>query len=340
MARGDPGCQNARVTRRIDADRKRHGRLGVSVQFPSRLVLFALAGCAIALLFSGLLQSRPAVVLYASQDQVYAEPILKEFEREIGIRVRTVFDGEAAKTVAIAMRLMAERGHPRCDVYWGNEELRTRQLAAGGVFRLTNGWAAFGYRSRRVALSVITSNPPPPRSLVELTNVAFRGRVALAYPMFGTTATHLLALRQHWGESNWLSWCGALAANQPFIVDGNSVAARFAARGEVVAALTDSDDIAAEIREGGRLSALPITAETLLIPNTVAVIRGGPNPGGAQRLFEFLQRPEIIARLVAVRALEGISVADVTTPTLRPDWDRMLRELEPATVALQRIFRR
>jgi hypothetical protein len=31
-------------------------------------------------------------------------------------------------------------------VFWGNEEMRTRQLAAQGVFRETNGWAAFGHR--------------------------------------------------------------------------------------------------------------------------------------------------------------------------------------------------
>src|SRR6185436_14877775 len=84
----------------------------------------------------------PSVVVYASQDQVFAEPIFKAFERETGIRVRAVFDSEAAKTVAIANRLLAERRRPQCDVFWGNEEFRTRQLAATGVFRPTNGWAA------------------------------------------------------------------------------------------------------------------------------------------------------------------------------------------------------
>ena len=284
-------------------------------------------------------QSGSSVVLYASQDQVYAEPILGDFERETGIRVRTVFDSEAAKTVAIANRLLAERRRPQCDVYWGNEELRTRQLAAAGVFRETNGWAAFGYRSRRLTLAAGATNPPP-QSLADLTNAQWRGRVALAYPMFGTTATHLLALRQHWGESNWLAWCVSLAANKPFIVDGNSVSAKFAARGEAAVALTDSDDIAAEVRGGAKLTALPMTPETLLIPNTVAVVRGCPHPGAAQKLFEYLQRPSVVARLVTARALEGASVAEVSTSTLKPDWDALLRDLEPATDAMKRIFRR
>jgi len=278
------------------------------------------------------------VVIYAAQDQVYAEPILQDFEKQTGIRVRAVYDSEAVKTVGLANRLLAEQGRPRCDIFWGNEELRTRQLAARDVFRQTNGWAAFGFRSRRIAMAAGTTHLPPPNSLLDLTNEHYRGRVSIAYPLFGTTATHLLALRQHWGESNWLAWCRALAANKPFIVDGNSVAAKFVVRAEALLALTDSDDIAAENRDGTRLTALPLSAESLLIPNTVAVVRNCPHPESAQRLFEFLQSAEVLARLVAVGALEGASAAEPAT--LKPDWDALLRDMDPATEQLKQLFRR
>src|SRR6185503_13221640 len=227
---------------------------------------------------------------------------------------------------------------PRCDIFWGNEELRTRQLAARDVFRQTNGWAAFGFLSRRIAMAAGTTHLPPPNSLLDLTNEHYRGRVSIAYPLFGTAATHLLALRQHWGESNWLAWCRALAANKPFIVDGNSVAAKFVVRAEALLALTDSDDIAAENRDGTRLTALPLSAESLLIPNTVAVVRNCPHPESAQRLFEFLQSAEVLARLVAVGALEGASAAEPAT--LKPDWDALLRDMDPATEQLKQLFRR
>src|SRR6185295_15351211 len=164
------------------------------------------------------------VVVYAAQDQVYAEPILHEFEKETGIKVKTVFDSEAVKTVGLANRLLAERDHPQCDVFWGNEEMRTRQLAAQNTFRETNGWTAFGYRSRRVVINTNKlSLANAPKSLLELTNEAWRGKVALAFTQFGTTATHFHALRQVWGEERWLEWCRTFAANKPFIVDGNSV---------------------------------------------------------------------------------------------------------------------
>jgi iron(III) transport system substrate-binding protein len=312
---------------------------------------------------------RPTVIAYIAQDQVFAEPLLAEFTRQTGIRVRTVFDSEAVKTVGLANRLLAERAHPQADIFWGNEELRTRQLAAQGIWRETNGWAAFGHRSRRIVINtnlvqwdptrwgetpsspavsppgsppgVLTPAPsplPPPRSLLDLTNAQWRGRVALAYPLFGTTATHFLALRQHWGEARWEAWCRALAANRPLLVDGNSVVAKLVARGEAWVGLTDSDDIAAVQREGAPVVALPLTAESLLIPNTVAVVRGAPHPEAAEQLFAWLQRPAVAARLVAAGALEGTETSVPGVNTLQPDWARLVAEIEPGTARLKEIF--
>lgn len=301
----------------------------------------------------------PEVVLYAAQDRTYAEPILREFEQATGLRVRTVYDSEAVKTVGLANRLLTEQAHPQCDVFWGNEELRTRQLAARGVFRATNGWVAFGYRSRRIAVTGSTASVPEdrssastPRSLLDLTNSIYRRRVALAYPMFGTTATHFLALRQHWGEAGWLAWCRALAANEPFIVDGNSVSVQFVLRGEASVALTDSDDIVAAIREhkgtnpaqtsrpGPPLQALPIDADTLLIPNTVGVVRQAPHPEAAQLLFAYLQSEAVLGKLVAAGALEGARPPAEWPGTVQPDWNRMLAELEIATDQMKTNFRK
>lgn len=321
-------------------DAKRFLRMLIHIEPMWLIALVALStGFALNLL-SCRVKPSSEVIIYAAQDQVYAEPILKEFEQQTGIKVRAIYDSEATKTVAIANRLLAERSRPQCDVYWGNEELRTRQLAANNIFRETNGWAAFGYRSRRIAVTEAGGHALNPASLLDLTNAVYRGQVALAYPLFGSTATHLLALRQHWGATAWENWCRALATNKPFLVDGNSVAARMAAKGQVAVALTDSDDIAAEIREGGRLKPLPITGETLLLPNTVAVVRSAPHPGAAQQLFEHLQSRAITERLVQAGALEGYSRAEITNATLKPDWDALLRDLDVGTKQLQGLFLR
>jgi len=280
------------------------------------------------------------VVVYASQDEVYAEPILQDFTKQTGIKVQAVYDSEAVKTVGLANRLLAERAHPQCDVFWNNEEFRTRLLASEGVFRETNAWIALGYRSRRIVINTNHVLASAPHSLLELTNPAWRGKVALAYPLFGTTATHFLALRQHWGDEKWSAWCRALNANKPFLLEGNSVVAKQVARGEAWIGLTDSDDIAAEQREGLPLAALPVNEETLLIPNTVAVIRSAPHPDAAQRLFAYLQRREVLQRLVANNALEGFSISDAKFSTLKPDWTALLHDLDLTTAALAQVFLR
>ena len=321
--------------------------------------LAVLAGILLIVYFGNRPESNSEVIVYAAQDQVYAEPILREFEQETGIKVKAVYDSEAVKTVGLANRLLAERSHPQCDVFWGNEEMRTRQLAAENLFRETNGWAAFGHRSRRIVVNTnfVSERRSPTRldekpeqqragseisaqtSLLELTNEIWRGKVALAFPQFGTTATHFHALKQLWGEEGWLAWCRALAANKPFIVDGNSVVVKQVARGEAWIGLTDSDDIIAGQREGLPLAALPLNQETLLIPNTVAVIRNTPHPESAQRLFEYLRHREVAEMLVQARALEG-ATDETEGTTFKPDWDALLRDLETTTKQLNEVFLR
>src|SRR4029077_7131803 len=111
------------------------------------------------------------VIVYCAQDRVYAEPVFHDFEKQTGLKVRAVYDSEAVKTVGLANRLLAERSHPQCDVFWGNEEMRTRQLAAQNLFRDTNGWSAFGYRSRRIVINTnVLQLAAAPNSLLELTN--------------------------------------------------------------------------------------------------------------------------------------------------------------------------
>jgi iron(III) transport system substrate-binding protein len=337
------------------------GRRKASERFVGQLwlagaVLFGLA-FAVAWGLSIYERYQPAekVVLYCAQDQVFAEPILAEFTKQTGILVKPVFDSEAVKTVGLANRLLAEREHPVCDVFWGNEEFRTRQLAAASIFQETNGLAVFGQRSRRLVVNTnrIRNQPSPnqstlqpmataslitpPASLVELTNSRWRGRVSFAFPLFGTASTHFNALRQHWGESNWMAWCQALAANQPFIEEGNSHVVQRVARGEAWVGLTDSDDIESGRREGLPVAALPLTPELLLIPNTVAIVRNAPHPMAAQKLFKYLRGSGVREQLVAAAALE----ADTPTlTTLQPDWTALLHDLDRATDQLKEVFRR
>jgi iron(III) transport system substrate-binding protein len=308
--------------------------------------------CLLLLLIGCRNADTPFVVVYTSQDQVYAEPILQDFARDTGIEVRPVFDSEAVKTVGLINRLIAEQRRPQCDLLWNNEELRMRQLVARGV--VEPEFIPLGYRARRIVVNTnLLDAAKAPSTLAQLTNDTWKGRVVLAYPLFGTTATHFLALRQHWGDEGWNAWCRTLRQNA-MIVDGNSVVVKQVSRGEAWIGLTDSDDIAAAQREGLPVAALPILDGTLFIPNTLAVISGAPRPEMARRLMNYLASPQTLDKLVAVHALEGTLGDQGPGPAemdrklmesspgaiLNPDWPRLLDQLESSTAILKQIFLR
>lgn len=288
--------------------------------------------------------SPPAVVVYASQDQEYAEPILRQFTRETGIAVKAVYDSEAVKTVGLAQRLLAEKARPRCDLFWNNEELRTRQLAAADLFAEPNGWERLGYRTRQLVVNRNAvrsgSGSAIPSSLSDLTNSAWKGRVALAYPLFGTTATHFLALEQKWGEERWRRWLTGLQQNAPLLVDGNSVVVKLVGQGEAWVGLTDSDDLAAGLREGFPIQGREPDDGPFQIHNTIAILRAAPHPAEARKLRDFLRRPDIIDQLIRAHALVGAGTPAGGEAAPLPDWKEILAHLEERTGVLREMFLR
>jgi iron(III) transport system substrate-binding protein len=73
------------------------------------------------------------VTVYVSTDRVFSEPVLKAFERRIGVRVNAVYDTEETKSTGLANRLLAEKENPQADVFWSNEPVRTLVLKERGV---------------------------------------------------------------------------------------------------------------------------------------------------------------------------------------------------------------
>src|SRR4029079_1764488 len=70
----------------------------------------------------------PTVVVYVSHDQVFSEPILKDFENETSIKVRAVYDTEETKSTGVMNRLIAEKDNPQADVNWANRPGRGEGL--------------------------------------------------------------------------------------------------------------------------------------------------------------------------------------------------------------------
>jgi iron(III) transport system substrate-binding protein len=251
-----------------------------------------------------------AVVVYTSLDEPYARPILEAFQRETGVTVRPVYDTEANKSRGLAQRILAERSRPRADVFWSSEVMQMLLLRKEGVlepyrspsaegiperYRDPDGyWTGFAARFRVLAYNSKRVKQPP-ESLLELAEPQWRREVAMANPLFGTTTTEAAALFQVLGPERARTYYRRRKANETRIVDGNSVAAEQAARGEVMVGQTDTDD--AYIRAGGGAPLGILFPDqkgigALLIPNTAALVRGGPAAAQGRRFLDYLLRAE------------------------------------------------
>jgi iron(III) transport system substrate-binding protein len=282
--------------------------------------LFLVVGV-LPLLSIGCLQKQEReVVVYAALDKEFSDPVLRQFENETGITVRAKFDVESNKTTGLANEIIAHAANQRADLFWNNEILHTLRLQREGILEIVNGldtsdfpdqfvslsreWFGFAARARVLIVNTdLLSEDKYPRSILELASPDWKDRCGMARPFFGTTATHAAVLAVHWGPEKAREFFTDVAKNAS-IEGGNKQVAKKVARGELVFGLTDTDDAIIEIEKGAPVAMIfPDQADdqmgTLLIPNTLCVIKNGPNTENAKRLAAFLLRPEVEAQLAA-----------------------------------------
>ncbi|MEW6252653.1 MAG: extracellular solute-binding protein [Planctomycetota bacterium] len=296
----------------------------------NRLVLFASLAAALSAC-SRSPETRPPttqagtsageVVVYVALDRQFSEPILNDFAALTGIRVRPAYDTESTKSVGLANRIRAESARPRCDVFWNNEILNTIRLKQDGLLQPCRPsqaenypaqyldpegcWYGFAARARvLIANSELVPPAARPRCVADLADPRWKGRVGVAKPLFGTTATHVACLFATMGEEPAKALLGSLKANGIQVLGGNKGCAEAVGAGRLALALTDTDDAMIELDAGRPVNMLLADAGAadsgvLLLPNTLALVKDCPNAEGGLRLIDYLLSPEVEARLAA-----------------------------------------
>jgi len=269
------------------------------------------------LLFSAAWAESREVIIYTSVDQVFSEPILKEYEKQTGVTVKAVYDVEAAKTTGLVNRLIAEKNHPKCDVFWNSEIGRTIVLKEKGVltpyysmsaqdippvFKDPQGyWTGFAARARVLIYNTnLLKKTEIPQSVFDLIHPKWKDKVALAHPLFGTTSTQIAAMYVTLGREKTEQYLKDLKNNNVRIVNGNSVTRDMVAEGEVPIGFTDTDDANVAIQAGKPVSIIYPDKDgigTLLIPNTVALIKNASHPEEGKKLVDYLLSREMESRL-------------------------------------------
>jgi iron(III) transport system substrate-binding protein len=312
------------------------------------LGILALAGCRRAV---------DEVVVYTSVDQVFSEPVFRAFERQSGVRVRAVFDTEETKSTGILNRLIAEARQPQADVFWSGDPVRPFLLVKRGLvepyvspqaaglpagLRAPDGtWTGLAARARVLLVNRDrVGTEPGPRGLADFTDPRWRGRAAIANPLFGTTTMHVAALFAAWGDERAKAFLEALKANDVRIASSNGEVKRLVVAGEVAFGLTDTDDASEALKEGAAVDVVFPDAEgpgTLVMPTTVVLMRGGPHPEAARRLVDHLLSPDTERHLAEAGAHMPLHAGVPTPPQVRAvgevramsvDYGRVAEEME------------
>lgn len=312
---------------------------------------------AVLLLASGCRTRSPEVVVYSSVDQVFSEPVFQAFEQRSGVRVRAVFDTEETKSTGVLNRLIAEAENPQADVFWSGDPVRPFLLIKRGLvapyvsaqvqglppgLRAPDGsWTGVAARARVLLVNrKLVSDQAMPRSIRDLAAPQWRGKTAIANPLFGTTTMHVAALFAKWGTDEARAFLDALKANDVRVASSNGEVKRLVASGEVAFGLTDTDDANEAKKEGADVEVVYPDADqlgTLVMPTSVVLMAKGPNPDAGKKLVDFLLSPEAERRMAESAAHMPLR-AGVATPSgvrsvsgiraMEVDYARVAEEME------------
>lgn len=279
----------------------------------------------------------PEVVIYTSVDQPFSSPVFDAFEKATGIQVRAVFDTEETKSTGVLNRLIAEARSPQADVFWANDPVRPFVLVERGLvepyvspsaaaipaaFKAADGtWTGIAARARVLLVNTRqVSTADQPRSIRDLADPRWKGRTAIANPLFGTTTMHLAALFAHWGDDRANAFLASLKDNAVRVASSNGEVKRLVAAGEVAFGVTDIDDANEAMAEGAPVAVVYPDQDgegTPIMPTVVVAMKNAPHPDAARKLVDFLLSAETERRMT--QSAHMPLRADVAVPqTLQP----------------------
>ncbi len=275
--------------------------------------------------------------IYVALDEQFSRPLLDRFATELHLDLTQRHDTEASKTVGLVSALLEEKKNPRASVFWSNELAQLVQLAQQGVlapyhspaardlparFRDPEGrWTAFAGRARILIVNKELLPDPAgwPTSYRDLVDPEWKGRCAIARPLLGTTLTHFTALRQALGEQQFAAFVDGLFANDVKFMQSNGATMRAVRDGQLPWAFTDTDDYHVAMLRGHPVACVYPDQQdgglgTMMIPNAIALITGGPDPDGAKKLIDRILARETEGELAAAEGAQLPLRSGITGP--------------------------
>ncbi|MHC5109729.1 MAG: extracellular solute-binding protein [Planctomycetota bacterium] len=307
-----------------------------------------------------------SVTVYCSIDEPFGRMVLDEFKRETGIDVRVEFDTEAGKSTGLFNKIMSESrsGRPRADVFWSSELFNTIILARNDMLLPYDSpsaadiparyrddksrWTALAVRGRVLAYDPASANPEGNVSWESIGQSRLAQYTVMANPLFGTTRGHVAAMFALWGNKRAKVFLKGFRDNGGKIVDGNSMAVREVIAGRRPFAMTDTDDVWVAREQGHQVDLVyPDMGDggTLLVPCSVALIKGRPANANARKLVDFLVSARV-EEMLAQSTSRNIPVREALRnrlnlqkpPETKVSFDAVADAMEVAMAAVREIL--
>lgn len=311
------------------------------------------------------------VSVYVSLDEEFSRSILEDFGTRYNIDIEITPDTEDNKTIGLVNRIISEKENPRCDVYWNNELGQTIRLKNRGLtqpyyspsaadipasFKDIDGhWTGFAARARVFIYNTeMLSKDQLPTGLADLTDPKWAGRVTMAKPLTGTTLTNLGALFSVWGEEKTKAWVDELLDSEMYWNKGNAQVMRDVGSGRMAWGFTDTDDahVSRHVKKHPTDIIVPDQGEgamgTLLIPNSVLIVKDAKNLENAKKLVDFILSTEVESKLARGRSAQIPLRSSVKVPpgvlrldqikAIDVDWEAVGRALETQNAYLHERF--
>ena len=287
--------------------------------------MFIIAGCG--------QKDSNEVVVYVSEDQVFSEPIIEDFEADTGIRVMAVYDTEETKSTGVMNRLIAEKDNPQADVYWANEPIRAIVLKQKGIsekyyspnsdgipvnFKDPQGyWTGFSARAR---VLVVNAEEEVPSSILAYIDEKWRSKGVVANPLFGTTTSWVAVLFTIWDDVRAGDFMEKMKLNGTKMSTSNGESTMLVANKEFLFSLVDSDDATNAIRDGKPVRQVYPDQEDgglgcLVLPNAAVLIKDGPNSENGRTFIDYVissqaERKLAFADCAQIPLHEGVETPD------------------------------
>ncbi len=287
--------------------------------------MFIIAGCG--------QKDSNEVVVYVSEDQVFSEPIIEDFEADTGIRVIAVYDTEETKSTGVMNRLIAEKNNPQADVYWANEPIRAIVLKQKGIsekyyspnsdgipvnFKDPQGyWTGFSARAR---VLVVNAEEEVPSSILAYIDEKWRSKGVVANPLFGTTTSWVAVLFTIWDDVRAGDFMEKMKLNGTKMSTSNGESTMLVANKEFLFSLVDSDDATNAIRDGKPVRQVYPDQEDgglgcLVLPNAAVLIKDGPNSENGRTFIDYVissqaERKLAFADCAQIPLHEGVETPD------------------------------